>query len=477
MYRKNGMKWMKHMDFILLDAVCLVLSFFVAFFISRGRNDFLDIALYRELLFMLCIGEIATIALSETFRNVLKRNDHEERMATLLHGGELILMTLGWLFLAKRTTQYSRIAITLTFLIYGVTSYLTREYRKHQLLSGTLKGSAHRKKLLFVTTKKNAQANIEMMLEHNYAKYDFVGVCVLDEPNPQGEIGYVPVIGNKDNILEYVLHNQIDEIYFDAPLDKKRNEEILRGLVEEGATIHVVLKHLDALEGTDEFIEKIGNEYVITSAMATLTTAQILAKRILDIIGGLVGCILTGLIALYIGPKIRKADPGPIIYASNRVGMNGKIFRMYKFRSMVMNADELKKDLMDQNRVDGGLMFKIEHDPRIIGGENGIGEKIRRTSLDEFPQFFNVLKGDMSLVGTRPPTPDEWAKYEIHHKARLSAKPGVTGLWQVSGRSEITDFEEVVKLDKTYITNWSLWGDIKIILKTIKVILKKEGSY
>ena len=157
-----------------------------------------------------------------------------------------------------------------------------------------------------------------------------------------------------------------------------------------------------------------------------------------------------------------------------------KKFKMYKFRSMYMDAEERKKELMKQNRVSDGLMFKMENDPRVIGSEKGpgkgIGNFIRKTSLDEFPQFFNVLKGDMSLVGTRPPTVDEWEKYELHHRARLAIKPGLTGMWQVSGRSEITDFEEVVKLDTKYISEWSFMLDIKILFKTVLIVLGQKGS-
>jgi len=140
--------------------------------------------------------------------------------------------------------------------------------------------------------------------------------------------------------------------------------------------------------------------------------------------------------------------------------------------------------LLSQNRVSDGRMFKLEWDPRVIGNrqlpdgtrKTGIGEFIRKTSLDEFPQFFNVLKGDMSLVGTRPPTVDEWEQYELHHRARLSTKPGITGMWQVSGRSEITDFDEVTRLDTEYIANWDIGLDIKILLKTISVVLKHKGA-
>ena len=157
---------------------------------------------------------------------------------------------------------------------------------------------------------------------------------------------------------------------------------------------------------------------------------------------------------------------------------------MYKFRSMYMDAEKRKAELMAQNKIQGGLMFKMDDDPRIIGSEKkgkdgkpkGIGNFIRNTSIDEFPQFINVLKGDMSLVGTRPPTVDEWNHYDPLHRVRMSAKPGITGLWQVSGRSKITDFDQVVALDKQYIENWSLWLDLKILFKTVKVVLRHEGA-
>jgi len=185
-----------------------------------------------------------------------------------------------------------------------------------------------------------------------------------------------------------------------------------------------------------------------------------------------------------VAPAIYLSSPGPIFFAQERIGKNGKHFKMYKFRSMYLDAEERKAELMAQNRVDSGLMFKLDYDPRIIGCEKrpdgtikkGIGNFIRDYSLDEFPQFWNCLKGDISLVGTRPPTVDEWEKYELHHRVRLAIKPGITGMWQVSGRSKITDFEQVVELDKQYIKNWTLWLDIKLICKTVVTVLRKDGS-
>lgn len=159
------------------------------------------------------------------------------------------------------------------------------------------------------------------------------------------------------------------------------------------------------------------------------------------------------------------------VFSQLRVGRNGKLFRLYKFRSMCPNAESKLNDLLQDNEMDGPV-FKMKDDPRITR----VGHFIRKTSIDELPQFFDVLRGDMSLVGTRPPTLDEYKQYESHHKRRLSMKPGITGLWQVSGRSNIEDFEEVVKLDVQYIDNWSLWGDIKILFKTVYVVFAGRGA-
>ena len=206
-------------------------------------------------------------------------------------------------------------------------------------------------------------------------------------------------------------------------------------------------------------------------------------KRALDIVGGLVGSLIAIVVIVVVGPQIKKESPGPILFKQTRIGLNGKRFKMLKIRSMYENADERKAELMKDNRVSDGMMFKLDWDPRIIGNKivdgkrvTGLGPRIRDGSWDELPQFFNILKGDMSLVGTRPPTVDEWEKYKYHHRARLATRPGLTGMWQVSGRSRITDFEEVVKLDTEYINHWSFGLDIRILLKTVKAVFTKDGA-
>ena len=219
-------------------------------------------------------------------------------------------------------------------------------------------------------------------------------------------------------------------------------------------------------------VEEFAGFTVLSSSIAMVSGWQLFVKRLFDIVGGIVGCVITLLAFIIVGPIICTKSPGPILFKQERVGKNGKTFNIYKFRSMYTDAEERKKELMAQNEVKG-LMFKMDDDPRII---KGIGHFIRNYSIDELPQFWNILIGDMSLVGTRPPTVDEWNKYELHHRKRLAIKPGLTGMWQISGRSNIVDFEKVVELDSKYISEWSLLLDIKIILKTVKVVLCKEGS-
>jgi lipopolysaccharide/colanic/teichoic acid biosynthesis glycosyltransferase len=195
-----------------------------------------------------------------------------------------------------------------------------------------------------------------------------------------------------------------------------------------------------------------------------------LIKRSIDILGAVVGLTFLAVIWLPTAIAIKLDSPGPILYSQKRYGLKGKPFTIWKFRSMVENADQLKASVTNQAQ---GLIFKNEKDPRITR----VGKFLRKTSLDEFPQFFNVLKGDMSLVGTRPPTEDEVSRYDSHHWQRLDVKPGLTGQWQISGRSSIKDFEEVVNLDLQYQALWSPLYDLNIIWKTIVVLLKREGAY
>jgi lipopolysaccharide/colanic/teichoic acid biosynthesis glycosyltransferase len=193
------------------------------------------------------------------------------------------------------------------------------------------------------------------------------------------------------------------------------------------------------------------------------------AKRLIDISGALVGLAIAAIITIPVAIAIQIDNPGPILYSQIRCGLKGKVFRIWKFRSMIVNADQLKHLVKNQTK---GRMFKNEKDPRITH----VGRFLRRTSLDEFPQFWNVLTGEMSLVGTRPPTVDEVIRYQKHHWKRLNVKPGLTGEWQVNGRSNIKDFEEIVQMDLQYQRKWSVLYDLSLIAKTIWVVLNQSGA-
>lgn len=240
--------------------------------------------------------------------------------------------------------------------------------------------------------------------------------------------------------------------------------------IETGVTVHINLNRV-RMDLPNKVVEKMNKYTVVTSSVRIATTRQMLIKRCVDIVGSIVGLMITAVAFIFVAPVIFIQSPGPVFFSQERVGRGGRKFRIYKFRSMYMDAEERKKELMAQNKMDG-LMFKMDDDPRIFPA----GKFIRKYSIDELPQFWNVLMGDMSLVGTRPPTVDEYEQYELHHKVRLSIKPGITGLWQVSGRSDITDFEEVVRLDSQYISEWSLAEDIKILFRTVLVVLGKDGA-
>jgi len=191
-----------------------------------------------------------------------------------------------------------------------------------------------------------------------------------------------------------------------------------------------------------------------------------------DLAGGIVGLFVLILLYPFLAVAIKLTSKGPVLFKQVRVGKNGKRFVIYKFRSMAADAEKRKKELEKLNECDGAV-FKIKDDPRVTR----IGKIMRKLSLDELPQVFNVLKGEMSLVGTRPPTPDEVAKYQKWHHRRISIRPGITGLWQVSGRNKISNFDEIVRLDLKYIDNWSIWLDIKIIFKTVIVLFKRDTAY
>jgi len=482
MYRKDSEGWLKHTDFIILDMICLQLAYVLAYAISGyGFNPY-ETIIYRNMAVFLELADLVMIFAYGTMKSVLKREYYRDFVVTLKHAIMVGVLAVLYLFLLQEGQDFSRLTLMLTIIIYLVMTYVVRELWK-KLLRKQMKDGGERK-LLIITSEDVAEQVVLSMQENNYARFSLAGVAVIDADWTGREIHGVPVVANEETTAMYVCQEWIDEVLIVVSEVLPYPSELIEQLSETGVIIHLNLAKITNVPGKKQFVEKVGNYTVLTTSINYASTIQLVLKRLMDIAGGLVGCIFTGVICIFVGPAIYIASPGPIFFAQERVGKNGKKFKMYKFRSMYMDAEERKAELMKDNKLGDGKMFKLDFDPRVIGNKilpdgthkTGIGDFIRRTSLDEFPQFFNVLRGDMSIIGTRPPLISETNLYELHHRARLAIKPGITGMWQVSGRSDITDFEEVVRLDKEYIKNWNIKLDIKILFKTILVVFKKDGS-
>lgn len=482
MYKKSVQGWLKHLDFMILDVVCLWISFTLAFNMRHGSLDVLANSLYRDMMWSLALMDIVVIFFFDSLKNVLKRGFYQEFVMTVKQTCLITLCSVFYLFTFKEAENYSRLVLGYTAALYLLISYVLRCLWKNCLRKYF--GGAEKRSLLIVTVSDIVDTVIDNIKNKNYGDYFVTGVCILDKKAKGRVIDGVTVVADEDDLVEYVCREWVDEVFINIPESEPYPAELLDKFIEMGVVVHMKLAKSQNLLGKKQFVEHLGTYTVLTTSINSVSRRQIILKRMMDIAGGLAGCIITGILCIFVGPAIYIQSPGPIFFKQTRVGKNGKMFQMYKFRSMYMDAEERKAELMKENRVQDGMMFKLDFDPRIIGSKKlpdgtikkGVGNFIRDWSLDEFPQFLNVLKGDMSLVGTRPPTVDEWDKYELHHRARLATKPGLTGMWQVSGRSNITDFEEVVKLDKQYISEWTMGLDIKILFKTVQVVFKKEGS-
>ena len=509
MYKRNVQGWLKHLDFILWDILILQISFVLGYMIRHGwgqwpylRSD------YRSLAIVLIVVDILVAAIFNTMHNVMKRGYLKELTASIKHAALILVIMSLYLFSTQAGDTYSRITIYLTSGFHLLLGYGFRLLWKpviRKIDKGKSKGV-----MILVAEENSVPKIIEKASELD--GFDYAGIILSDRNGTGERINGVKVVSSIEKAADYICRERVDEVFvypehlsdlkmasyeaiegfiedtygtqegrFEKPTDQTPVARLIEQCREMALPVHIRLPISSA--GGKSFMEKVGGYNVLTMTANYANPFQLLIKRIFDILGGLVGSVFALVLIAIIGPKIKKESPGPVLFKQTRIGLNGKRFKFYKIRSMYMDAEDRKKELMDQNRVSDGMMFKLDFDPRIIGNKivdgkqvTGIGEKIRSSSLDEFPQFFNVLKGDMSLVGTRPPTEDEWEKYQYHHRARLATKPGLTGMWQVSGRSEITDFEEVVKLDTEYINNWSIGLDIKILLKTVKAVLKHEGA-
>lgn len=482
MYVRTTKEWLKHWDFILLDMLSLYWAFAIAYWVRHGWGNPYEPMVYRNMAVVLCLIELITIILGRTLKNVLRRGYYKELVKTAQQVILVELLATSYLFMTQQGSDYSRITLYSMGIFYAIISYTVRIAWKSYLKKIMI--NSEKNSLLIVTMDNMVEKVVNDIKSYNYKKVHIVGGVIVNRNLAGSEVSQLPIVANLKELISYVKSSWVDEVLISLPEGEPYSQELVDELADMGVVVHIKLVENVESFGKKQFVERMGSYTVLTTTLNYVTQRQAFAKRALDLVGGVVGCIITGVLYVILAPMIKLKSPGPVFFSQTRVGRNGKQFKLYKFRSMYLDAEERKQELMKQNRVKDGMMFKLDWDPRIIGAQQlpdgtmkkGIGHFIRDWSLDEFPQFYNVLKGDMSLVGTRPPTIDEWEKYDPHHHARLAFRPGITGLWQVSGRSGITDFEEVVKLDKTYITEWSLGLDLRILCRTIGVVFEQDGA-
>lgn len=330
------------------------------------------------------------------------------------------------------------------------------------------------RRLLIVGTRDEALRFIRHVEEHEEWGFQIVG-CVQGAAGPEKRscLGH-PVLGRVESLVDICKQQPVDEVIVALPSHYMETlEEILPRLECMGITVRLALEFYRPRQSR-MLVGYLGDDEplpVVTYYRMTLDPLQLFLKRLMDVVGGTIGMAITILIFPFIAVAIKLDSPGSIIFSHNRIGQNGRVFRCYKFRTMSMDAEVKKKELLSRNEMTGAI-FKIARDPRITR----VGAFLRRTSLDELPQFWNVLKGEMSLVGTRPPTPEEVEQYEEWQRARICIKPGLTGIWQISGRNKLADFNKICQLDVSYIDNWSMWLDIKILVKTILVVVAGSGA-
>ena len=518
-YKRNNQGWLKHIDFILWDAFSLQLAFVLAYAIRHSGIPYLYEA-YRMLAIMLVVVDILIAAIFNTMHNVMKRGLLIETTQTLKQVLLVLVVISLYMFSMQRGETYSRITVYLTAVLHFCLGFLIRQAWKRVVRRIGM--YSKKAAMILVADEKQVPDILEKVSETDDVQY--VGLVLSNRDGTGETINGLPVVATLKTAADYICREWVDEVFVypaqlsdievhrspiyenvegfiydrykdfskkeyeldtepDSPVEEQKDTvaDLIEACRQMAIPVHVRLPISNAGERT--FVEKVGGYNVLTSTANYASPQQLALKRGIDILGGIVGSLIALVVIAVVGPKIKRESPGPVLFKQTRIGLNGQRFQIYKIRSMYMDAEERKKELMEQNRVSDGMMFKLDWDPRIIGNKivdgkqvTGIGEKIRSESWDEWPQFFNILRGQMSLVGTRPPTVDEWEKYKYHHRARLAIKPGLTGMWQVSGRSRITDFEEVVKLDTEYINHWSIGLDIRILLKTIKAVSAKDGA-
>ncbi len=457
--------------YILLDLCITAVSFFTAYLLrDYDELPLRPISQISEYLFLLYIVlPLWGILLYyyKTYRSVRTSNPLNiiwVVLKTVLTGG-LILITFLFLFKLQGISR----SLILIFLIVNTIFLIIWKYAIYLLLQYIRKKGYNYRNILIVGTGKRAEKFARTVYNHKGWGLKVVGF-IDDDPDLLGNmISGRKVIGLIKDLPDILTTNQIDEVVFVVPrkwIDRIEKAALLCEEMGIKTRVSVDLFNHKIAKTTLEDLHGIP---LLTFDPAPHPEAAIAIKRVTDILLSLCVLILNVPLFILIAIVIKLTSKGPVFFKQERCGLNGRMFNVLKFRTMVEEAETLKEDMESLNEVSGPV-FKIKKDPRVTA----IGRYLRKFSLDELPQFINVLKGNMSIVGPRPPIPSEVERYDFWHRRRLSMKPGITCLWQVNGRNRIA-FEDWMRLDLDYIDRWSLALDMKIILKTIPAVLRGSG--
>ena len=454
-----------------IECLCIILSFVLAVF-TRGVSA--SYRLYAETYIstIICIlfFHLLSSYLFDWNTAFFQRGYFVEFVAVFKYNSVLILFLSLFLFFSKFAEDFSRLIFFYFFIYNIVFTYICHLLIK-QYFTRVYRNSNSSNKLIVITTAAYGEKILDRLLSAPEWSFEISGLAILDKGLTGTAVHNIPVIADRSTLYDILTTAVVDEVFLHLPdYSKQELETLIQQFESMGITVHVNIDYFDNVVA-HKTTEIFAGFTVLSYEANSFDYRRLFIKRGIDILGAFVGCIITLFITPFVACAIKLDSPGPVFFSQLRVGKNGRNFKIYKFRSMYINAEDRKQELMADNEMSGPL-FKMEHDPRITK----VGAFLRKTSIDELPQFFNILLGQMSLVGTRPPTVDEFKQYELYYRRRLSIKPGLTGLWQVSGRNDITDFQEILKLDLEYIDNWSLLADIKILLMTVWVVIMGKGA-
>ena len=446
---------------VIIIIFSLMIAYLIRYGVIFGINSFFD---QNWVLFLMLGIYIALFFAHDWNSKMFRRGYFAELRSVVLQETVFVGSVLVILFMIHNSHDVSRLVLGYYFIVGTFLTWISHLLIKAYLLK-IHKTGKFSNRMVLILSPSNVDEITDGIVKYREWNRKIVGILLTDSKgnnaSPECDkelIDGIPVIRNFKEPIEYVMREEVDEVFI-WNMELKDTETLVNWVAtmqNMGIIVNVRISSFDLVETGKRNLGRVGKYSTAEYTRNVFSYRQILVKKILDYVGALTGLILTAIMFPIVAIAIKADSKGPVIFKQERVGKNGRTFMLYKFRTMVADAP----------------IFKIKSDPRVTK----VGKFLRKSSIDELPQFVNVLKGDMSLVGTRPPTVKEYQSYTPEQKCRMCITPGITGMWQVSGRSQITDFDEIVQLDMKYIDGWTIWRDIKILLKTTVVVLLGRGA-